>query len=135
VPQDKPIPGSPHEWLARAKGDLALARAPLPAGGFYEDLCFHAQQAAEKALKAVYLHYGWSFRYVHDLEELITDLRQNGLTIPEEVEEAIILTSYAYEARYPGLGEPVTAEEHQRAVELADGVVRWAESLMTGGTL
>lgn len=43
---------SAHRWLARAKGDLALASAPLPPGAFYEDLCFHAQQAAEKAIKA-----------------------------------------------------------------------------------
>ena len=40
-------PGSASDWLARAKGDLALAKVDLPQGGFYEDLCFHAQQAAE----------------------------------------------------------------------------------------
>jgi HEPN domain len=51
VPQGRPIPGSPQEWLARARGDLALARAPLPEGRFYEDLCFHAQQALQKALE------------------------------------------------------------------------------------
>jgi HEPN domain-containing protein len=66
VPQGRPIPGLPQEWLARAQGDLALARAPLPEGGFYEDLCFHAQQAAEKALKALYLSRDWAFRYIHD---------------------------------------------------------------------
>ena len=65
MPQDRPIPGSAQDWLVRAKGDLALARTPLPEGAFYEDLCFHAQQAAEKALKAVYRHRGWSFRYTH----------------------------------------------------------------------
>jgi HEPN domain-containing protein len=48
VLQDERIPGSPAEWLARAQGDLALAGAPLPVGGFYEDLCFHGQQAAER---------------------------------------------------------------------------------------
>ncbi len=56
MPQDRPVPGSAEDWLARAEGDLALARVPLPEGAFYEDLCFHAQQAAEKALKAVYQH-------------------------------------------------------------------------------
>jgi len=64
VPENRSAPGSPQEWLARAKGDLALASAPLPPGGFYEDLCFHAQQAAEKALKAIYQHHSWTFRYV-----------------------------------------------------------------------
>jgi HEPN domain-containing protein len=133
VPQDRPIPGSPQEWLARARGDLALARAPLPIGGFYEDLCFHTQQAAEKALKAVYLHCGWTFRYVHDLEELITGLRQNGLHVPEAVEDAVVLTSYAFEARYPGLAEPVSEEEYRQAIELAQTVVRWADEMIERG--
>ena len=133
MPQDRPIPGSPQEWLARARGDLALAAAPLPLGGFYEDLCFHAQQAAEKALKAVYLHRDWTFRYVHDLEELITGLRQNGLRVPEAVEDAVVLTSYAFEARYPGLAEPVSEEEYRQAIELAQTVVRWAEEAIDRG--
>ncbi len=45
--QGRPQPGSAEDWLMRAEGDLALARAPLPEGAFYEDLCFDAQQAAE----------------------------------------------------------------------------------------
>jgi hypothetical protein len=53
MPQDRPVPGSSADWLARAKGDLAIAKAPLPEGAFHEDLCFHAQQAAEKAMKPV----------------------------------------------------------------------------------
>ncbi|MGH8583081.1 MAG: HEPN domain-containing protein [Gammaproteobacteria bacterium] len=54
VPEMRPVPGSPQEWIARAKDDLALAQVPLPEGGFYEDLCYHAQQAAERALKSVH---------------------------------------------------------------------------------
>ena len=54
MPLHKQVPGSAADWLARAKSDLAIAKAPLPEGVNYEDLCFHAQQAAEKALKAVY---------------------------------------------------------------------------------
>lgn len=55
--------GSAIDWLARAKGDLALAGGELPDGAFLEDLCFHAQQAAEKALKAVHVHHSIKFRY------------------------------------------------------------------------
>jgi HEPN domain-containing protein len=62
MPQDRPAPGSAADWLSRAKGDPAIAKAPLPEGALLEDLCFHAQQAAEKALKAVYQHQGWTFR-------------------------------------------------------------------------
>jgi len=45
--QDRAVPGSAEDWLSRAKGDPAIARSPLPEGAFYEDLCYHAQQAGE----------------------------------------------------------------------------------------
>jgi len=127
MPQDRPVPGSAGDWLARAKGDLAIARAPLPEGAFLEDLCFHAQQAAEKALKAVYQHYGWTFRYTHDLEELITGLKEKGLHLPPDVVEADALTGFAWESRYPGLSEPVTKVEYEEALQQAETVVAWAE--------
>lgn len=127
MPLGRPVPGSAEDWLARAKGDLAIARAPLPEQAFYEDLCFHAQQAAEKSLKAVYQHHGWSFRYTHDLEELISGLKEKGLDLPPDVIEADALTGFAWEARYPGLGEPVTKEEYEEALQQAETVVGWAE--------
>ena len=98
-PADRPAPGSPADWLARANGDLALAQAPLPDGAFHEDLCYHAQQAAEKAVKAVYLHQGWAFRYVHDLEELLTGLERQGRAVPDEVKRCFVLTVFASESR------------------------------------
>jgi HEPN domain-containing protein len=127
MPQDRPVPGTPQDWLARAKSDLALARLPLPQGAFYEDLCFHAQQAAEKALKAVYQYHGWTFRYTHDLAERVADLKRNGLDVPAEVDEATVLTSFAWEARYPGLGEPVSEQEYGEAIRHAERVVAWGE--------
>lgn len=130
MPRDRPVPGSPSDWLSRAEGDLALARIQLPDDAYYEDLCFHAQQAAEKALKAIYQYRGWTFRYTHDLEELIAGLQREGLNIPSEVDEAIVLTGFAWEARYPGLGEPVSSEEHRDAVEKAEAVVAWARELL-----
>lgn len=48
-----PAPGSAAEWQERAIGKLALARQPLPAGAYLEDLCYMAQQAAELAIKAI----------------------------------------------------------------------------------
>ena len=126
MPEDKPVPGSAEDWLVRAEGDLALAKIPLPKGAFYEDLCFHAQQAAEKALKAVYQHYNRTFRYTHDLDELIIGLQDEGIDMPPEVADAVLLTSYAWEARYPGLSEPVTIEEYREALRQAEFVLGWA---------
>jgi HEPN domain-containing protein len=50
---ETPQPGSPEEWLRYAQSDLKLASITLPSGVLLEALCFHAQQAAEKAIKAV----------------------------------------------------------------------------------
>ena len=132
VPQDKSMPGDPVGWLTRAKGSLALAKLPKPEGAFWEDQCFFAQQAAEKAIKAVYQHKGLFFRYIHDLEELGKGLEDQGIPIPDVIKEAIILTKYAVETRYPGLYEPVTEEEYQEAIRLAEATIEWAESIIQG---
>jgi HEPN domain-containing protein len=118
--------------LARAQGHLILAKLPKPAGAFWEDQCFLLQQAADKALKAVHQHTGLVFRYTHDLEELGTRLERSGVFIPPVVKEAVILTRYAFETRYPGPFEPITEEEYRDAVRLAEAVVAWAEHLMHG---
>ncbi|HHL34256.1 MAG TPA: HEPN domain-containing protein [Desulfobulbaceae bacterium] len=123
-------PGSAFDWLARAQGDLAIASATLPEGAFLEDLCFHAQQAAEKALKAISIHHDIPFLYTHDLDKLTTDLKHSGIEIPPAVEEATILTTFAWEARYPGTGEPVTQDEYKEAVAMAGTVVEWAVSAL-----
>jgi HEPN domain-containing protein len=42
------------------------------------------------------------------------------------------LTNYAVEARYPRLAEPVTPEEYEIAVALAEEVIRWVEKALEG---
>jgi len=116
--------------MARARNDLALARSPLPEGAVYEDLCFHAQQAAEKAIKAVYRARGRAFRYTHDLQALLKGLRREGIVIPPEVQGASDLNDYAWETRYPGFGEHIDENEYQAALRRAEAVVAWAEGLI-----
>lgn len=128
MPQNSTPPGSAADWLARAKSDLAIAQAPLPEGALLEDLCYHAQQSAEKALKAVYQHHGWTFRYTHDLETLMSGLKDQGLGIPDEVLESDTLSRYAWEARYPGLEEAIDLDEYNWAVDMARTVLNWAAS-------
>ncbi|MEW6744068.1 MAG: HEPN domain-containing protein [Planctomycetota bacterium] len=127
MPPDHFPPGSPQDWMARARASLRLAEAPKPHGALWEDLCFHAQQAADKAIKAVLLHKGRPFRYVHDIEELLTTAEKAGIVVPEDVRGAVGLTEYAVEARYPGMYEPVSVDEYEQALELARTVMRWAE--------
>jgi HEPN domain-containing protein len=52
--------------MSRARSALQPARAEGPSD-LLEDLCYQAQQAAEKAVKALLIDAGVSFPYVHDL--------------------------------------------------------------------
>ncbi|MCY3871041.1 MAG: HEPN domain-containing protein [Gemmatimonadetes bacterium] len=118
-------PDDPREWINRARSNLAIART-LVSNAYFEDLCFDAQQAAEKAIKAVMIRRGIDFPYIHDLERLLTILKSDGQAIPEELWRAVELTVYATITRYPGTA-PVSAKDHAEAIEIAEMVLRWAE--------
>ena len=126
------MPGSSGDWLRYARADLALARVPLPEGGLYELLCFHAQQAAEKSVKAVLLHYGIEPPRTHNLERLI-DLLPTCISRTTVLSQSARLTVYGTAARYPSDVEAVSGEEYQEAFHLAAAVVVWAEKIIAAG--
>ncbi len=81
-PPERFRPDGPREWLNRARSNLALARSRIPEA-YLEDLCFEAQQAAEKAIKAVMIRHDIELPYVHDLARLLSVLEENGEEIPQ----------------------------------------------------
>jgi len=125
-------PSDPRAWLKRARSNLLLAEKGHRKGVVFEDLCFNAQQAAEKALKAVCLHAGQEFPKIHSISHLMEILEATGIPIPDEVKAANILTLYAVQTRYPGPIEEVTLEEYKESLALADRVVDWAETIIRG---
>ncbi len=119
-------PDDPREWLNRARSNLARAGNTIPEV-YLEDLCFDAQQAAEKAIKAVFVQRAATFPYIHSLGRLLKLLQRSGLKIPKYVWQADELSPFAVVTRYPGLLGPITGRQHRRAVRLAEAVLRWAE--------
>jgi HEPN domain-containing protein len=119
-------PNDPREWPNRARSNLAASKVHVP-DSYFEDLCFHAQQCAEKAVKAVFLHRGLTFPYIHDIKKLLDLLNAAGLKIPKYAEAGKELTPYAAVMRYPDHYSAVTKRKHQRAVRIASEVLRWAE--------
>jgi HEPN domain-containing protein len=95
----------------------------------WESLCYPAQQAAEKALKAVLIHLGMEPPRTHYIEQLIRLLPADVL-VPAGITRAIRLTDYAMTARYPSRDAPVTEDEYREAVDLAEVVVRWAQEVI-----
>jgi HEPN domain-containing protein len=123
---DTPRPDTPQAWIRRAESDLALGTVALATEGVLrEDACFHAQQSAEKALKALLLHREVSFPRTHVIETLLDLLQASGSDVPDDVNEAYFLTQYAVQTRYPGEWEPVTDEEAHEALYTASRVLSW----------
>lgn len=132
MPPERFPPDDPREWLNRARSNLARAKAEIP-DAYLEDLCFDAQQAAEKAIKAVLLQKKVAFPYIHDLARLLTLLEESGAEVPEKVRQAESLTQYAVVTRYPGLTEPVSEAHYREAVANAEAVLGWAKTVIDQG--
>ena len=125
-------PDDPREWIRRAKSNLRIAQKFDPEVEL-ADLCFEAQQCAEKAIKAVFLKLGQNFPFTHDIHRLLRLLEQGGQRVPQYVNASTELTQYAHVTRYPGMTDPVTRREYRRAIRIAEAVLRWAERQIGGG--
>ena len=119
-------PDHPTAWLKSARSDLALALADVE-GTLLEAHCYHAQQAVEKALKAVMIDRDIFFPYTHNIADLLDILAENGIFVDVDPGIANRLTEYATVTRYPGLPDPVTADEYLVAIDIAQRVVGWAD--------
>jgi len=123
-------PGSPAQWMQYAQSDLRLAHTGTHPDVLYETLCFHLQQAAEKAIKAVLIAYQIPAPKAHNIDVLI-GLLPATLLKPSVIVEATSLSDYAVVTRYPGEADPVTEDEYLTALQIADATVLWAESVIS----
>jgi HEPN domain-containing protein len=108
------------QWLTFADEDLKMASETLSrsVGGPYRLIAYHAQQCAEKYLKAYLVHQDVDFPYTHNIRRLLKLCGQHA-TWPQDLEDAEELTPYAITARYPGEDEEVTQAEATQAVDIA----------------
>lgn len=107
-------------WLAKAAQDLATAEYELRADPpFAADVAFHAQQAAEKALKAFLTWHSCPFRKTHNLEEIGEQCLKLDGTLKDLIDRAVPLTEYAWKFRYPGEPEAPPREEADAALATA----------------
>jgi len=96
----------------------------------YEDLCFDCQQAVEKGLKALLVRLSIIFPRTHSITRLVELVEENGIDVPQEVKESIVLTEYAVSTRYPGDYEPIDEAEFKEAFIIAEGVILWIEKIL-----
>jgi len=127
------LPVTPEEWLIHARSDLKIARAGRDMDDvLHEQVCFHAQQAAEKALKAVLLFRNIDFPLTHDLDELVDILTASRIPLPSFINDIGTLTPYAVETRYPGFWGEISESDVDEALDLAEKVLNWASEYTAG---
>ncbi len=118
---DRDILNKVRQWLRYGDEDLLLARhgLTLKSSAPYRLISYHAQQCAEKHLKAYLVFRSIDFPFTHNLGRLI-ELAQEDRSWPDALLEAETLTPYAITARYPVEDEPVSAEEADCAIAIAE---------------
>ena len=109
-----------RQWVEKAEEDLRTAEHTLTLGDNcpYGTVCFHAQQCAEKYLKALLVLHAISFPKIHDLLELLP-LVPRALALGIQLADVAEVNRYAIEGRYPGEWEPIMREDAEAAVKAA----------------
>ena len=107
----------------------AILAAAMPS---YETASFHAQQAAEKALKALLIRHQVNYSKTHDLGELLRLSESVAAGIAEALAEAEQLTPHAVDTRYPTAGGPVDRDAAARDLATAECVCNHVRSLLGG---
>jgi HEPN domain-containing protein len=81
-------------------------------------VAFHAQQCAEKYLKAYLVFQGIDFPYTHNISRLL-ELCAEYASWPEMLQDAEELSPFATMLRYPGPQEEVTEHEATKAITIS----------------
>lgn len=115
-------------WLAQAEHDLGFAGLALREG-YFAEACFHSQQAAEKALKAVLYSHGAEQVFGHSVADLVAECAKlDAEFVPLEM-RASPLDQFYVTTRYPNSlpgGIPARAfarPDGERALEMAREVI------------
>ena len=123
-------------WLRKAQSDLVAMDTLLKAGSL-DAATFHAQQAAEKYIKAFLLNADVEFPYTHNLERLVEICCAVDPSFEELVDVVESLTPYAVELRYDAEFWPSDEEvkdARSRTLKVRDFVVgRLPSSIVESG--
>lgn len=134
---DEPCKKEVLEWLEKVSMDENTAHVIFEAHAYpkkFDALCFHCQQAAEKALKAVIVSKKIEVEKTHDLRRLFSILSA-FFSIPDNVQNAgKSLTMYSILPRYPHEWE-IDERIAKKAMTDMDVVVTWVKSLLLGDKL
>jgi len=109
-------------WLEKARRDLVTAQNGFAYAEIFTDIiCFHAQQAGEKFIKAYLVWHEIDFPKTHSLEDLVLLAAQQEPSLLSLQDTASRLTPYAVEIRY-GESEELSEEDAKEAIAIAQQI-------------
>ncbi len=121
-------------WIAKAGGDLRMARYAVAVDDpLFDQACFHAQQTAEKALKALAVALGLQLPRTHDLLVLLDVICAVLPDVRILDAEAELLSNYSVGPRYPSFLAAETEEESWSAVHCCTTVLDWVVNRLGAG--
>lgn len=121
--------------MEQAEGDLKHAQSDLERG-FYDWACFSSQQAAEKAVKAVFQKMG-AEAWGHSVADLLEELSKTHSVHETLMNAAFELDKTYITARYPNAlpsGAPrgrYTVVEAKRLVDYAERIIKFCSDLLS----
>ena len=122
-----------HAWLDKARGDLVMADlARKPEQDLPDQALFHAQQAAEKALKALLVALDRPVPRTHDLLVLVDDLVDRFEELDALALDLARLSAYGVAPRYPGRWDDPDTTEVEAAIRIASKVLARTLELLAG---
>ncbi len=122
------------DWLRQAYRDLEQAESSQQAGR-HEWACFAAQQAAEKAVKALHLHLGQE-AWGPVVARLLQELPATVTVPPMLIEQGRVLDNFYIPSRYPNSHPEGAPFEHygplqsEEAVQYARAILEFVRSQM-----
>jgi HEPN domain-containing protein len=112
-----------QSWLEKAREDIAAADRLVQSPPLSGAAAFHAQQAAEKVLKAYLAWRDVPGRRIHELIELLAECEEVDAGFASLVPAAKQLSPYAVEPRYPSRTPTPSPQEAEEALRLAREVM------------
>jgi HEPN domain-containing protein len=120
-----------RDWIARAERDVLIAERALEVAPILPEMAaYHAQQAAEKALKAFLTAHDAPFQRTHELVPLLAACLKLDPTLRSLLGAAQTLSPYATRFRYPGGPLEPTVTEAEEALRFARQVLELVRKLL-----
>ena|GEM_PF-1486574 len=140
---------NPNEWVARAISNFEIAKtATISETTKFEDLCYLCSRCVECSLKTVMILKLGKYKHGHNLAELIKELEDNGVSLPQSIKDAALheysyeksffpfnfpfnfsahssLTDNSLKTRYPHKYPPITRKGYEQALNKSEIVLTW----------